>query len=75
MTITIQIDDSVASELIQNVGLAMGLNEVTDEEARMALGEDFKRQIRARAVQGQTIRERKKETESTEVANKLIQVS
>ena len=75
MTITLTIDPSVETETIQNVALAMGLNDVTDEEARVALGNAFKKQTEELAKRGQTTRERQKELEETEQANKLISVA
>lgn len=43
MDITITIDDTVASAGIQTIAVALGIQNVTDEQARLALGERLRK--------------------------------
>ena len=61
MKILIEIDDSVASEIVQSVALAKGWSKVDDEQARVLLCQDIERDIVNLARNGQTIRKRNEE--------------
>lgn len=56
MTITITFDDSVSKNLLQNIALARGLNDVTDDQVREHLGQMIGKQLGDLAINGDTIR-------------------
>ena len=73
MTITITIDDSVASAGIQTIGVALGLNNVTDEQARVALGARLKKVTYDLYLQGDKItREKAEQQAAVDAASQYI---
>lgn len=52
MNITVTIDQAVASAGIQTIAVALGLKNVTDEEARLALANRFRDETARLYVQG-----------------------
>lgn len=64
MTITITFDDSVSKNLLQNIALARGLSDVTDDEVRVHIGQMIGKNLGDLAVSGEAIRQRN-ESEST----------
>lgn len=58
ITLSLTIDDSVASQLIQDAALATGVQGVTDEQAMGYVKEYIRKTLSNLAVQGATQRER-----------------
>ncbi len=58
MTITIQIQDDASKDIWQNAALALGMNEVTDQQVQQRVGEDFVKNLRALTKRGKDLAER-----------------
>jgi hypothetical protein len=64
MTITLTIDATVQSTVIQNVALQYGWTSVTDIQARDLLAAKIATEVRKAAIAGELIRQRNLETAS-----------
>jgi hypothetical protein len=62
MTITLTIDPTVQTTVIQNVALQYGWTSVTDEQARVLLANKIAGEVRKAAISGELIRQRNLET-------------
>lgn len=69
ITLNLTIDDSVASQLIQDCGLSLGIQGSTDEEVVVGLKEKIRADLRALAMSGAEIR---KKAEAKAAADALI---
>lgn len=58
ITLSLSIDDSVASQLISDAALSLNVRNVTQEEAIAYLKDDIRAHLRQRAISGKAIRER-----------------
>lgn len=65
MEITIIIDDSIAPDILQNAAISLRMNEVTDEQVKQRVGQDFAKNLIALARQG--LLQRKRDEESAEL--------
>ena len=75
MTITIEIDDSAAKDVFQNIALAKGWTEVSDDQARQLYGQEIARQIATLAKQGILIAKRREEEKEIEASLLKVSVS
>jgi hypothetical protein len=64
MTITLTIDPTVQTTVIQNVALQYGWTSVTDIQARDLLATKIATEVRKAAIAGELIRQRNLETAS-----------
>lgn len=68
MKIAIDIPDDVAPDILQNAALALGMTEVTEEQVRLRVGQDFAKNLIALARQGQSIKKRNEEQAELDAA-------
>ena len=59
LSLTLEIDDTVAHQYIQDAALAIGVSGVTDEEAVAKLKDAVRVQLRTLVTNGKAIRERR----------------
>lgn len=62
MEITIVIDDGIAPDILQNAALSLNMKEVTDEQVKQRVGQDFAKNLISLARQGILIRKRAEES-------------
>lgn len=75
MKITIDIDDTAANDVLQNIALAKGWTDVTDEQARVKLGQDIGKEITQLARTGQNIKKRNEEQATLDASLAKVTVS
>lgn len=73
MKIIIDIDESAKGTVMQNVALAKGWSDVTDDQAKELLGQEIAKDVVSLASNGQLIRKRNEER--AEIAGSLGKVS
>lgn len=69
ITLTLEIDDSKASQIIQDAGLGLGVQGMTDGEIVSKLKEKIRADLRALVISGESIR---KQNEAKAAAEALI---
>lgn len=75
MKITIDIPDDVASAVVQNACLALGLNPSDDDHARQLVGTSLCERINALNLQGAAVRKQQEEQAAAQAANLKITAS
>ena len=73
MEITIQIDDGVVPEILQNAAVALKMVDVTDEQVKQRVGQDFAKNLISLARQG--LLQRKRNEESAELDAAVAKVT
>lgn len=74
MTITIEIQDDASKDIWQNVALALGMSQVTDQQVQQRVGEDFVKDLRSKTKRGKELAERAAEQAEVDAALGKISV-